>query len=91
MFSIAYLNTTKKLILARMEVGSAPLESPQQQLELHCEMNDLDPADYTALEIPYDKKLRVVLGNHVFNEVTGKIEEDPNYVEPTPPAQEPTV
>ena len=64
-------------------VGQVP--QPQEQLEQYCSDNDLNPADYIALELPFDKKLQVIFGNHVYNESTGIIEEDPNYVPPTPP------
>jgi hypothetical protein len=86
MFSIAYHKTTKKLIMARRDtatVGEVP--QPQEHLEQYCSDNDLNTQDYIALEYPFDKKLQVTFGNHVYNESTGKIEADPNYVPPPPP------
>lgn len=86
MFSIAYLKNTKKIAWARVDSSSLnDLLTPQELLERYCEDNELNINEYIALELPHDKKLRIVIGNHIYNETTGKIEEDPNYVPPPPP------
>lgn len=59
--------------------------TPQQHLEQYCLDNDLNSQNYTALEYPWDAKLQVIFGNHVYNESAQKIEADPNYVAPPPP------
>ena len=95
MYSIAYNNVTKKLLFTRYD-DSVGVAKPTAEFWLadYCQHNDLNPADYTAVDLTdtYDKKLQVILGNHVFNETTGAIEADPNWVAPPPPpAPEPPV
>jgi hypothetical protein len=88
MFTIAYFKNTKKIAWSRFDSSTLnDLLTPQQLLERYCDDNDLDVNDYIALELPWDKKLRIVIGNHVYNESAQKIEADPNYV--PPPAPEP--
>jgi hypothetical protein len=85
MFSIAYNKITKKILLARNDKCSSAAESltPQQQLEIHCEANNLEPADYIALELPAAENLKITFnGKQIYNESTGKVEEDPNWVAP---------
>jgi hypothetical protein len=90
MYSIAYNNITKKLLFTRYD-DSVGVEKPTAEFWLadYCEHNDLNLADYTAVDLTaiYDKKLQVILGNHVFNESTGRIEADPNWVAPPPPPE----
>jgi hypothetical protein len=95
MYSIAYNNVTKKLLFTRRD-DSVGVEKPTAEFWLadYCVNNNLNPADYTAVDLTatYDKSLQVILGNHVFNEATGAIEADPDWVAPPPPpTPEPTV
>jgi hypothetical protein len=87
MYSIAYNNVTKKLLFTRYD-DSVGVEKPTAEFWLadYCVHNNLNPADYTAVDLTdtYDKTLQVILGNHVFNETTGAIEADPNWVAPPP-------
>lgn len=85
MFSIAYNKITKKILLARNDTCSSAAESltPQQHLEIHCKANNLELADYIALELPAADNLKITFnGRQIYNESTGKIEEDPNWVAP---------
>jgi hypothetical protein len=86
MFFIYYKNSDKKIVFAKYDgyTGAEGAASPQQQLVVHCEINDLNVNDFTAVELPFDKKFMLIQGNHVFNESTKQIETDPNWVAPTP-------
>jgi hypothetical protein len=79
MFTIAYLKSSKKIVYARHDVGSQV--AFDFYFNQHCENNNLNVNDYVCIEHTYDKKLNVVLGNHIFNEATQQIEADPSYVE----------
>jgi hypothetical protein len=87
MYSIAYNNVTKKLLFTRYD-DSIGVEKPTAEFWLadYCENNNLNPADYTAVDLTdtYNKNQQVILGNHVYNESTGAIEADPNWVAPPP-------
>lgn len=87
MFSIGYHKVTKKIVRASFNIDPpSQALTPQARLVMDCDANDLDINDYVALELPWDKNLRIEFGNHIYNESTGKIEADPNYVAPPPPA-----
>ena len=83
MFTIAYSKSTKKIVYARHDQG--PQVAHDFYFNQLCENNNLNVDDYVCIEHTYDKKLNVVLGNHVFNEATGQIEADPSYVPPVDP------
>jgi len=90
MFFIFYKNSDKKIILCKHDAydGANAAMTPQQQLEIHCLINNLNVDDLSAVELAYDRNFVFVVGNHVYNETTKQIEADPNYVAPTPdPAQ----
>jgi hypothetical protein len=86
MFSISYNNITKNILFIRDDncSSSSNTLTPQQQLEIHCEINNLNVSDYTAVELPFDKTLNFVCGKYIYNESTGKVEQDPNWVAPLP-------
>ena len=89
MFTIAYNKNTKKLIMAHFDNAQGMEKpSPQDRLNLHCEGNNLNVNDYVALEVPYDKNLILILGNHMYNELNNSIVADPNYA---PPKIEPVI
>jgi hypothetical protein len=87
MYTIIYHKISKKIIFTRNDVtiGDA-LPALNFILENHCDLNNLNSADYLISESVYNKTLAVQIGNHVFNEATLKAEPDPNYVMPIPPA-----
>lgn len=92
MFAIIYSKSTKEIVSVKFDASTITPPTPQQQRDLFCEMNDLNPADYEGVEATYNKKVNVVPGKYRFNETTGEAEENPNYVEPTPVTPtEPTV
>jgi hypothetical protein len=78
MFTIAYSKRTKKIVYARHDQG--PTVAVDFYFKQHCEMNNIDTDDLVCIELPYDKKLNVVLGKYLYNPVTGSIEEDPTVV-----------
>ena len=69
--------------MARFDTQSIHSLTAQQHLEQFCDDNELDVANFVAMEYPYNKKFQIVLGNHMFNETTQQIEADPNYIPPT--------
>jgi hypothetical protein len=89
MHTIAYKNSDKKILFVRLDNGTAgSISTPQEWLVNYCEANNLSVSDYTAVGTAYDKKMQIIIGNHVYNEATGQIEADPSYV--PPPEPEPT-
>jgi hypothetical protein len=92
MFFIFYKKSDKKIVLTKYEAyaGKEGALTPQQQLQTHCLLNDLNADDFSAVELAYDRNFVFVVGNHVYNETTQQIEADPNYVAPTPEPAEPT-
>jgi hypothetical protein len=92
MYSIAYNRNTKKILYTRYD-DSVGIEKPNANywLQDHCKFNNLNSVDYVAVDLTanYNPDLKVILGNHVFNESTGTIEPDPNWVAPAPPPEIP--
>ena len=85
MYTIAYSKNSKKIILSHYDETTGTPPDPHIRLADHCKLNGLNVNDYVAMVYPYDETFKVVFGKHVFNEATQQIDEDPNYVEPTPP------
>ena len=85
MFSLIISKATNKIVKAHMNgsLGMA-IPTPQEELEIHCNDNDLDPNDYFAIEYTWDLKNPISLGKHIYNPTTGMVELDPNYVPPAP-------
>lgn len=90
MFVIAYFKDTKKIYTSRYNdsVG-VQIPTAQEWLQDFCDNNALDVNDFVAIELPYDKNLSIVVGNHFYNEATGKIEADPDYTPPPQPTTPP--
>jgi hypothetical protein len=90
---IIYAKNSKKIVASRYDDSTAlSFSTAQKWLEVHCEDNDWDVNDFVVLEYPYDKKMGTFNSKHIFNESTGKVEVDPNWVQPLPstPREEPT-
>jgi hypothetical protein len=92
MFTIFYLKSSKKITYAyKNDSVGVLIPTPQQQLAVHCDNNNLNVDDFVAIEHPWNRNLILVHGNHIYNEATQQIETDPNYVPPVEPAPvEPT-
>ena len=87
MHSVIYSKLTKKIVFAK---NVAPINggnlTPLEELQIHCDVNNLDINDYVAVDYSHNRRIELVLGNHMFDEATGTIVEDPNYVPPVPVA-----
>lgn len=87
MFVIVYHKTTKKLVQYRHDMCVPQVHTAQYWFDLFLDDNEIGDENYTFAEIPFTKALNSIeIGNHVYNESTGQVEADPNYVRPTPPA-----
>jgi hypothetical protein len=93
MFSLVISKATNKIVLAHKDGSfNMPIQTPQEQLEIFCDANNLNPSEFIALEYDWNLKTPISLSKHIYNPANGQIEVDPNWVQPTPPAQttEPT-
>ena len=95
MFVIVYNKATKKIVYFRNDLAVPQVHTAQYWFDMFLEDNKIDDENHAFAEVTYTKDLsNIVIGNHVYNEATNAVEEDPNYVapisEPTTPA-EPTV
>jgi len=85
MFVIVYHKTTKKLIHHRHDMNVPQTLTAQYWFDVFLSDNEVGDENYAFAEVPFTKALNdIVIGNHVFNETTGQVEADPNYVAPTP-------
>jgi hypothetical protein len=83
MFVIIYHKTTKKLVSYRHDMSVPQVNTAQHWFDLFLADNEVGDENYTFAEVPFTKALNSIeIGNHVFNEATGKVEADPSYVAP---------
>lgn len=87
MFVIIYHKTTKKIVYYRHDMSLPQSHTAQEHFNFFLDNNEVGDENYAFAEIPFTKALNnIAIGNHVYNEATGQVEADPNYVRPTPPA-----
>jgi hypothetical protein len=91
MFKIIYLKSSKKIQSVHYDQTTLDEKmSLDTYLLGFCnEIPPKNPNDYVAVVGTFDPALRLIVGNHVYNEATGQIEADPSYVEPPPPPRSP--
>ena len=88
MFVVIYNKFDKKIAQYRHDMCVPQVCTAQHYFDLFLEDNEVGDENYTFAEVPFTKALNaIVIGNHIYNEATGQVEADPNYIEPTPPAQ----
>jgi len=92
MYSLVINKSSNKIVLAHND-GSVRhnIPTPEEQLLIFCDNNNLNVNDFFAIEYPWDKRNPVDLSRHIYNPATGLVEDDPNWVatppvEPPPPA-----
>jgi hypothetical protein len=93
MFILIYKKSTKHIVQVRNDVSTNPSDA-QTWLNIYAKDNNLtadQTTDLTYAEIA-PIEFGLIHGKHMWNESTQQVDEDPNYVAPTPtiPA-EPTV
>jgi len=90
-FAIVYENTTKKLVIARVETYTSETDaiSAQEHLLKFCENNGFNPNDFSAVELPYTRGQAFDIGKHIYNESLGQLEVSPDWVEPVQPTPAP--
>lgn len=93
MFLVIYHKTTKKIVQHRHDMSVPLTHKAQDYFNFFLVDNEFREDDYTFAEVPFTKALNnIVIGNHIYNESSGQVEADPNYVAPTPVTPvEPTV
>ena len=92
MFAIFYKKSTKHIVGCRTDQTTPSPQSAEYWFDVYLKDNKLfieDFADLTFVETAY-QNFGLETGKYMWNESTKQIEEDPNYVAPTPPAQEAT-
>ena len=81
MFVIIYHKTTKKIAQYRHDVANPISHTAQEYFNMFLYDNEVGNENYTFIEVPFTKLLNAIeIGNHVYNEATGQVEADPNYV-----------
>lgn len=91
MFIIVYHKITKKLVHFRHDMCAPQVHTAQYWYNIFLKDNELGDENYSFAEVSVTKALdAIIIGNHIYNESTGQVEADPNYVAPTPiaPPQE---
>jgi hypothetical protein len=95
MFIIIYKKSTKHIVNMRHDSSSdAALRAPQYWLDVYIQdsKSSTDEASDLAYVELAPREINLQIGKHVWNESTQQVDEDPNYVPPTPIAvTEPTV
>lgn len=85
MFVVIYHKTTKKLVSYRHDMSVPQVNTAQYWFDLFLADNEVSDENYAFAVVPFTKALNdIVIGNHVYNLSTGKVEADPSYVAPTP-------
>ena len=85
MFMIIYKKSTKHIVQVRTDDSTFPTEA-QIWLNTYIKDNKLSADQATDLTYvqPAPIELALAHGKHMWNESTQQVDEDPNYVEPTP-------
>ena len=83
MFVVIYHKTTKKIVQYRHDMCLPEVHIAKHWFDLFLDDNEIGDENYTFAEVQFTKALNdIVIGNHVYNESTGKVEADPSYVAP---------
>lgn len=82
MYYVIYHKQTKKVAEMRHD-GSTHKLPTATWLQIFAKNNECLESDYACVEI-VAQEVAFQAGNHVFNETTGMVEEDPTYVHPAP-------
>lgn len=82
MFLIIYNKTTKKIVNYRHDLSSEP-NTAEYYFNLYLKDNEIINNNLNFIEILFKKEFNnIEIGNHTFNEITGEIEADENYISP---------
>ena len=81
MFVAIYHKTTKKIVQYRHDMADPATHTAQEYFNMFLNDNEFGDENYTFAVLPITKSLNIItVGNHVYNEATGQIEADPNFV-----------